>query len=323
MNHLLLIIAASSALLAAVLALAVAFGGPGDLDPMPSINAPFEDVDFSTLPPPNRYSARDGSRLAFRSYPPMGNPVRGAVVLIHGSSASGASMHVLARGIAEAGYRVYVPDIRGHGDSGDKGHIEYIGQLEDDLEDFVASLKPEGPLTLAGFSSGGGYALRVAAGSRRGLFANYLLLAPFLGQDAPTYKADSGGWVSVGVPRILALTILNGIGVRAFNDLTVTRFALDEEARKFLTPHYSFALAQNFRPERDYRASVRALDGPVRVVVGEDDEAFHADRFAEVFETEGKSVPVTRVPGAGHVALVLDPAAIRAAVSALRAMNTP
>ncbi len=323
MKLLFLLITIPLAVSAAVLALAVAFGGPDDLDPMPSINEPFEDVDFSTLPPPNRYSARDGSRLAFRSYPPKAHPPRGAVVLIHGSSASGASMHVMARELAGAGYRVYAPDMRGHGESGVRGQIDYIGQLEDDLEDFVASLKPEGPLTLAGFSSGGGYALRVAAGSRRGLFANYLLLAPFLGQDAPTYRQDSGGWVSVGVPRLIALTVFNSIGVRAFNDLTVTRFALDEEARKFLTPHYSFALAQNFRPERDYRASVRALDRPVRVVVGEDDEAFHADRFAGVFEAEGKSVPVTRVPGVGHVALVLDPAAIGAAVSALQAMNTP
>ena len=121
------------------------------------------------------FTARDGTKLAFRAYPAAGGAVKGSVVLLHGSSASSSSMHLMAKGIAAAGYAAYTLDIRGHGKSGTKGHIVYIGQLEDDLEDFVHSTKLAQPSTLAGFSSGGGFVLRFAGSPRQELFSNYLL----------------------------------------------------------------------------------------------------------------------------------------------------
>jgi pimeloyl-ACP methyl ester carboxylesterase len=153
------------------------------------------------------------------------------------------------------------------------------------------------------------------------LFSNFLLLSPFLSQDAATSRPSSGGWVSVGVPRIIAISFLDGFGVRVFNDLPVTKFALTEEAREFLTPQYSFALAQNFRPDRDYQANIRAVNQPVRVLVGDNDEVFYADKFASVFKAAGKDVPVTLIPGLGHISLTLDPAAIQAAIAAVESMD--
>jgi alpha-beta hydrolase superfamily lysophospholipase len=110
-------------------------------------------------------------------------------------------MHVMAKAFAAAGYTGYALDIRGHGGSGTRGHIAYVGQLEDDLEDFVSSVKPDKPATLVGFSSGGGFVLRFAGSTRQKLFSSYLLLSPFISQEAPTYRPNSGGWVSVGIPR--------------------------------------------------------------------------------------------------------------------------
>ena len=323
MKTFLLSTAAIALLLVAVLGLAVAFGGPAEPAPMASINRPFKNVDFSDLPPASAFVARDGSKLAFRFYPATGAGSKGSVVLVHGSSASGRSMHVLAKAMAVAGHATYALDIRGHGDSGPKGHIAYVGQLEDDLEDFIASAKPPQPATLVGFSSGGGFALRFAGSTRQRLFANYLLLSPFISQDAPTYRPNSGGWVSVGLPRYVAIASMNAVGVHAFDALPVTRFALDETARALLTPSYSFALAQNFRPDRDYRANIRAVVQPISVLAGQDDEVFYADRFDAVFKAEGKHVPVTLVPGIGHIPLTLDAAAVQAAAAAVRRMHEP
>lgn len=300
-----------------VAGLAIAFGGPAQPPAMSGINKPFKDIDYSDLPAVKQFVSREGSSLAFREYAASREPDRGSVVLIHGSSARSNSMHVMARAFARAGYSTYALDMRGHGDSGPKGHIAYIGQLEDDIEDFMQSGKHTGPSTLVGFSSGGGFVLRFAASDRQKLFANYLLLSPFLGQEAPTYRPNAGGWVSVGLPRAIALTALNTIGITAFNDLPVTNFALDEKAKEFLTPYYSFALAQNFRPRRDYRADIRSANQPMEILVGRDDEAFYAERFPAVFSQEGKSVPVTVIPKIGHIALTLDPIAIEAALSAV------
>jgi non-heme chloroperoxidase len=307
--------------LVAAFGLAIAFGGPGEPAPMSSINDPFKNVDFSDLPKPSYFMVRDGTKLAFRVYPGAGEAVKGSVVLVHGSSASSSSMHVMAKGFAAAGYAAYALDIRGHGASGAKGHISYVGQLEDDMEEFVGSTTLPRPSTLVGFSSGGGFVLRFAGSSRQDLFSNYLLLSPFISQDAVTSRPSSGGWVSVGIPRIVAISLLDGIGIRCFNDLTVTKFALTEEAKTFLTPQYSFALAQNFRPERDYQANIRAVKQPLQVLVGDNDEVFYADKFAGVFKTAGKDVAVRHLPGIDHISLTLDSAAIQAAIAAVESMD--
>lgn len=122
-------------------------------------------------------------------------------------------------------------------------------------------------------------------------------------------------------PAVIAISILNRFGIRAFNDLAVTRFALAEEAKKFLTPQYSFALATNFGPEADYQANIRAVGQPVRVLAGQNDEAFYADKFASVFRAAGKEVPVTLLPGIDHIGLTLDSAAIRAAIAAVESLD--
>ena len=310
------------AVLVAALGLVIAIGGPGEAPPpMSSISNPFKNVDFSDLPELSYFTARDGAKLAFRAYPAAGDAVKGSVVLVHGSSASSSSMHLMAKGFAAAGYAAYALDVRGHGKSGTKGHIAYIGQLEDDMEDFVHSTKLAQPSTLAGFSSGGGFVLRFAGSPRQELFSNYLLLSPWISQDAATLRPGSGGWATVGLPRIIAISVLNGFRVHAFDDLPVVRFAVDERDKGLLTQQYSFALAQNFRPERDYQANIRAVRQTLRVLVGQNDDVSYADRFAAVFKTAGKDVPVTVLPGIDHISLTLDPVAVQAAVAAVESMD--
>jgi alpha-beta hydrolase superfamily lysophospholipase len=88
-----------------------------------------------------------------------------------------------------------------------RGDIGYAGQLENDLEDLVAVVRktsPNEPLTLLGHSAGGGFALRVASSPIQNLFARTVLLAPYLGYDAPTNRPSSGGWASADIPRIFA-----------------------------------------------------------------------------------------------------------------------
>src|SRR3954471_24863618 len=321
MKRFLIILVVVIAVVLVGFALAIALGGPGEPAPMSSISDPFKKVDFSDLPELSHFAARDGANLAFRAYPAASDAIKGSVVLVHGSSATSSSMHVMAKGFAGAGYTAYALDIRGHGGSGIKGHIGYIGQLEDDLEDFARSTKLAQPSSLIGFSSGGGFVLRFAGSPRQKLFANYLLLSPYISPDAATSRPSSGGWVSVGVPRIIAISVLDGFGVHAFDDLPAIRFAVTEENKDLLTPQYSFALAQNFQPERDYQGSIRAMTRPVRILVGQNDQVFYADKFANVFQTAGKDVPVEILPGLDHISLTLDPVAIKAAVAAVEGMD--
>ena len=303
-------------------AAAVIWGGPKDIPPLASINDPFKDVDYSSVPKVQRYTARDGASLAWHGYLPMPStattPMR-RVVLVHGSSARGQSMHVLAQALAAEGFAVAALDMRGHGESGVRGQAAYVGQMEDDVEDFLRAVPHTGPQTLMGFSAGGGFALRFAGDARQDLFDRYVLLSPFVHHNAPTSRPDSGGWASVGLPRSVALTVLNQIGITRWNDLPVLRFALNDVARSLLTPSYSYTIATNFRPHDDYQSDIRNARGTVCIVAGQDDELFYADRFADLFAHAGKPVPVTLVPGVNHMGLTLDAVAVQAVARACKA----
>ena len=303
-------------------AAAVAWGGPKDIPPLASINNPFRDVDYSKVPKMQRYTARDGTSIAWYGYTPAHSATADTarrVILVHGSSARGQSMHVLAQALAAEGFAVAALDMRGHGESGVRGQAAYVGQMEDDVEDFLRAVPHNGPQTLMGFSAGGGFALRFAGDARQDLFDRYVLLSPFVHHNAPTSRPDSGGWASVGLPRIVALTVLNQIGISRWNDLPVLRFALNDVARSLLTPSYSYTVATNFRPHNDYQNDIRNARGTVCIVAGQDDELFYADRFAELFAQAGKPVPVTLVPGVNHMGLTLDAVAVQAVAQACKA----
>lgn len=317
MKKALIAVAALAAVLLVTMAGAIAFGGPGPIAPLASINNPFAAVDFSRVPPPRRFTARDGTALAWLYYPGVNAaPDARRVVLVHGSSARAQSMHVLATALANAGLHVAALDMRGHGDSGPRGHAAYIGQLDDDIEDFMRAVPHADPSTLAGFSSGGGFVLRFAGGDRQALFDRYVLLAPFLHHTAPTNRPADGGWASVGLPRIYGLVALNAARITAWNDLPVINFALNDAARRFLTPSYDFALTMSFRPRNDWQADIRNAGRPLRLIAGRDDELFDATKYAAAFESAGRtgpgSVPVTLVDGVDHIGLTLDAAAVQA-----------
>jgi alpha-beta hydrolase superfamily lysophospholipase len=297
-----------------LLAAAIVFGGPGTPVPMKGLNDPFSSVDFSSLPILCTYQGVDGTDLAYREYDPVDGVAKGSAVLVHGSSADSQSMHPMAKALASAGLRVFALDIRGHGSSGEKGQIDYVGQLESDLQAFANTVRPPSPSTLIGFSSGGGFALRVAGSDMQSTFQSYLLLSPFLGGQAAIQRPNSGGWVSVGLPRIIALVALNSIGIGLFNSLPVTRFALSEEARAFLTPAYGFNLTLNFAPNQDFVVDMKSAQGRVAVLAGSEDEAFYTEKLEPIVRGAGKAWPVTLLPGLGHVQLSLDPQALDAIV---------
>lgn len=303
-----------------VLTGAILFGGPVAPPVLDTLSEPFGQIDFSAAPPLSRYAAGDGQALAYRHYQPHGTP-RASVVLVHGSTGSSLGMHPLAEALAAAGYSAYALDIRGHGDSGRRGTIGYIGQLEDDLVAFMQEVAPVSPATLLGMSAGGGFTLRFAGSERQSLFDSYVMLAPLISHKADNYRPAAGGWVEVGMPRIVALTMLESVGVSHFSDLPVVRFAVDPESR-VLTPAYSFKLQSNFRPHMDYQADIAAVQSPVAVLAGGEDELFYSSKLEGIFRQQNKSWPVRLLPGMKHIDISLVPEALTAVVQVVDELNT-
>jgi non-heme chloroperoxidase len=279
--------------------------------------------NFAELPKPQSLKARDGAPLNYRVYPGRADRApEHVVLLVHGSSGTNASMLKLAQALQAAGATVYSISLRGHGGSGTvNGDISYHGQLDDDLADLVKGLGLDRPgvrRTLAGFSAGGGFVLRTAGSRQAGLFNDYLAISPYIAQDSPTNKPNSGGWAGVAVPRIIALSLLDGLGLPWFQGLPAVHFATDAKASDTRTPVYSFRLAASLQLGRDWRAVLARITAPTQIVVGANDELFNADGFQPMLQAINPRIGVTVVPNQTHLAMIGDPAAVAAVASAWR-----
>lgn len=299
---------AGTGLLALILAgmIAVPVQRPPELA---AVSDGVKNADRSNMPPLRFIQARDGTSLGYRHYPAQGSS-RGAAVLIHGSSGSSVAVHPLARVLAERGIESFAPDVRGHGASGMRGDIGYLGQLDDDLADLVARIRQDGvaaPLLLVGHSSGGGFALRISGSPLQTLFSQSVLLTPWLGTASPSSRQSAGGWASPNLPRIVALSILRGAGIVCCDQLPVIAFAVPPNSARILTPEYSMRLLANFSAHRDYRSDFAAARLPITLIGAADDELMYSDQYEEAVRGTSAQVDVRVLDNARHMDVVTSP----------------
>jgi len=208
------------------------------------------------------------------------------IVVLHGILSSSYMNNRFAGMMGQAANaQVYSLDLRGHGaSSGAPGDVSYIGQYVDDVADVVASLKkdkPTGKIILAGHSMGGGISLRYALKQNVPDIDGYLLFAPQLGEDSPTNvsagKSNEEGqsFIAVHLGRIIGLALLNSHGIHHWNHLPVLFFNLPAQMP---VTQYTFRSSASMSPT-DYKSALGAVDKPLLVLVGENDEAFNAAAY--------------------------------------------
>ena len=248
----------------------IAFDAPVSPPPMASMAGALKRIGFPELPAPLQFRARDDASLQYYAYPAAPDQV---AVLVHGSAGPGTSMHALAESLRNAGVTAYVLDIRGHGGSGRRGDIDYIGQIDDDLADFVARLGPAKSgetRTLVGFSAGAGFALRFAGGPYGLLFDRYVFLSPIL-PGSPAWRPNAGGWVDVALPRLMTIAFLGGVGIHWFDGFPVISYVVSRDPLRDTTASYSYRLSMNFGAGRSYEAYLKNLRRPAAILVGDAD----------------------------------------------------
>lgn len=243
-------------------------------------------VDYANLPTLTSFQARDGNDLFYRYYPVKGQTDK-IMVAMHGICEDSKYMAPLARFVSENGLaHVYTPDLRGYGEkSSCRGDLDYIGQLEDDLADFITIIKKEHPnasIILAGHSAGGGTAIRFAASKYANVVDRFLLLAPFVHFQAPIMKGSDVSAAHKG--RLITLMILNGFGYRGKNHLTVLESTKPKDQR-----HGSETLALSYRlfmsrlPDK-YKKALTSIPDDTLVLIGNEDEVFEASAYKPLFE---------------------------------------
>lgn len=244
-----------------------------------------------------RLLARPGGRIAYtlQGTGPL-------VVLAPGMGDLRVSMRELVGPLVDAGHRVAVTDVRGHGDS---DPFDEVGDeaTASDLAALVEALG--GPAVLVGSSFAGSAAVIAAAG-RSDLVNGTVLLAPFLREQASPARA--------AVNRVLYRALLaRPWGVRVWRSLFTRSLNRGRQA-PWLQAHADAIAASLRRPGRLAqlrRLAVRldhgvvephidAVRAPALVVVGALDPDF-ADPAAEL-AWMGERLPgrTLLVPEAGH-----------------------
>jgi pimeloyl-ACP methyl ester carboxylesterase len=282
-----------------------------------SIHSGARAIDLTGMPDLSRFQARDGTYLAYRLYPATDRDATRFAILIHGSAGQSSGMNQIAKRLATENFAVAVPDIRGHGASGSRGDIAYYGQLDNDLEDLVAELRRQYPkprFALLGFSLGGGFALRVAAGNLSSDFERLILVSPYLGYDAPSTRSPgrSAHWANPDMPRIAALLVLRRLGLPCCEGLPVIAYAVAPHSEKHVTSVYSFRLLANLSAPRDLGAAFRRLKMPTTIVAGGADELMESAKYADIVRGIEPAIDVKILPGLGHMDMLHAPAAIDA-----------
>lgn len=249
---------------------------------------------------------RDDKDIFSRVYKSKSKDV---VILIHGSGSDSRYLADMANAIANENIAtVITPDMRGHGrNKGKRGDIDFIGQLENDIEDYIQFSRKKlnaDKVILAGHSSGGGFVLRFIGNQNNTKVDKAILIAPYLGYKAPTVKTNSGGWVKIALKRIIGLSMLNSVRVKTINHLPVLFFNRPENIDDSLqVPSYSYSMTMNF-DSKDYQQEIKNINIPSLVLVGKEDESFYPEQFPIVFEPSKKFVQVKIIENAKHLDIV-------------------
>jgi alpha-beta hydrolase superfamily lysophospholipase len=126
-------------------------------------------------------AARDGLALTVERFDPA-EPGGRSLIFLHGIGNYAGPYRRFARALADAGTTVYLPHLRGHGDSGTRGRMGSPTVVLGDIESIVIAVRAQAPgyeVVVGGESMGGLFALAYSA-STRSAPDRLLLLVPAL-----------------------------------------------------------------------------------------------------------------------------------------------
>lgn len=225
-----------------------------------------------------RFAGHDGVELACRERG-SGRPL----VLLHGFMGAGSHMlnHGRVGGLAEQGYRLIVPDFRGHGDSA-KPH-DAAAYPPDVLADDGLALVDhlglgDGEYDLGGYSLGGRIVVRMLV---RGAKPGRAIVA---GQGLAKVSGPQGG----GANHRVLTALVDGVAIEPGSpDARIARWVSELGADPVALLHVLNSLVPT--PED----ALRQIAIPTLVAIGEEDERSDAGELAALLP----DARFVRVPG--------------------------
>ncbi|MCX7845514.1 MAG: lysophospholipase [Dictyoglomaceae bacterium] len=225
------------------------------------------------------YKALDGKKLAYRVVSPE-NP-KGVLIFVHGIVTYGKYYLPFAKELAKHGIKVYIPDLRGHGNSeGKRGDAPDTLTFVHDLGIFYQLVLKENPLLpiyLGGHSMGAGITLKYVR--ELTLYPSGLILI-------------AGGLPIENIsPKSKDLLKQKNIS-RFFQFLSpvfphfrIISFELPQEIKDpLLVTNYSFAFFRAVFPS-NIKAIWENIKLPMLIIIGDKDEFLEKKDIEKVFNT--------------------------------------
>lgn len=249
--------------------------------------------------------------------PAVGGASAPTVVLVHGFALTLESWVYQRRALREAGYRVVLMDLRGHGRSEEGEPTSYtVGRLGRDIAAVIEQVVPTGPVVLVGHSMGG-----MALMSFAGQFPD-LLRKRVIGVGLVSTSAGKMDEVNFGLGQPMG-AVLHRLGPRAVGRLAgreavlATMLRAGRDVESLIVHHFSFG---SHVPMAVVRFTGRMVFGTKLAVMGaflgdlsQHDQAISLTAFDGIetlvlVGSEDKVTPpdhslaiVMAIPGAEHV----------------------
>ncbi|MEM9379404.1 MAG: alpha/beta fold hydrolase [Planctomycetota bacterium] len=224
---------------------------------------------------------------------------RGAVTVVHDAGDTGERYRSLATDLAEAGWAVALPDLRGHGRTeGPRGHSNGLREVVRDIQeiqDHLAYRMPDEPKVLVGVGLGANQVAAFCAESP-GVVAGAVLIAPL---HEPRFRRPEA---PKGLSKFFKKVTPASEGSTGYgpDDLTsaaaqATAWSASELTHDVITLR---AIEEAERTAREHLPKVTSLGVPVLVVHGADDPISDVERSRAM---EGDGVEVVVFEGRHHL----------------------
>lgn len=278
--------------------------------------------DFATLAPVGpaglpaiqNYTARDNTLLGYRLYR-SSKPAHIKLYLIHAAGWQAMEFSQIAsRFASDLGMAdVYLADMRGHGSSPAKrGDVEYAGQLEDDLAEFISQTSQPGDIiVVGGHGEGATVALRYATGEGAAKVRGCITLAPILSYSSTVNRPGLGGWIKPLGTRMAGLWVLNAMGLHWSDHEIVQQFAMPSTLRDgplgfSATPNISWLMYKSLQMRQNDAGDLSSLKAPLLNIVGSDDEVVDPVQLTSTLKALVPTGQYRTNAGETHINLVVS-----------------
>lgn len=258
------------------------------------------------------YRTRDFSKLQYGFFQTKENRQSTAFIIIHGITAEIDHHRKFADALQVDG-DVFLPILRGYDRLNSRGDIEYMGQYDHDILDFIHCVQKQGyhSIVLVGHSMGCANILRLID-LNKNVADYYVFISPFFHPTLPVYQRDVTDQFkpetdvdyTVFDKKAMLLMVLHKMNISYFSKQSVAEIPDEFESTGRLS--LSFRLIASRFLEKIPSDLLEGLDKRVHTYLGSDDEVIATEKFQLWYHRQFQK-PVEMIEGLDHNHILHEP----------------